>query len=136
MRGAKKKHVKKGHGLVDFESDTLDQCSAIGLMRKISEKVMGGVGGGAEDRHLTAGDELSTLKVIFLSCNSLPAIIYLALTPVRSQNLYKFLKVTDVWWAYLSKKFPIPPKIPFLNLSPQSYSDRSHCLYFASLLKK
>ena len=64
MRGAKKKHVKKGHGLVDFESDTLDQCSAIGLMRKISEKVMGGVGGGAEDRHLTAGDELSTLKVI------------------------------------------------------------------------
>ena len=77
MRGAKKKHVKKGHGLVDFESDKLDQCSAIGLMREISEKAMGGVGGGAEDRHLTAGAGLSTMKVIFLSSNSLPAIIYL-----------------------------------------------------------
>ena len=57
---------------MEYESDKMDQqCK-----RNISEKAMGGVGGGAEDSHLTAGARLSTLKVIFLSCNSFfPAIV-------------------------------------------------------------
>ena len=96
MRGAKKKHVKKGHGLVDFESDTLDQCSAIGLMRKISEKAMGGVGD-AGGRHLTAGAGLSTLKVICHCCEHFSAI---ATALSFSFIIYQHLHATDcdgVW---------------------------------------